>query len=367
MKKIYLLLSLCFSVSLGSVAQNLLTNPGFEDGLSTWDTGAWGGAVATYTSSSEFKQEGQKSAKIEVASAYADDPGRAYVRKNGLQIEQNVPHKLEFYILSNSGLSESIIISMYSHTNIGGNAWGNAYSNGDVSFVGDGQWHKISLEFTPTNVEGTPDFSSLGLLFGFAKNTGTFYLDSLSLVSDNEITGGALHVSKTGNDTNSGTLEMPFLSLSKAAELAKGGDTVYIHEGTYEETLSPQNSGLPGYPVVYTAYNNEKVIISAMQSLNAWQADEGNIFKTGVNWTLGQDNFVMYKTTALDLARWPNNTDGDVFTPNSKRNTGGSDGDVITNAYLTQAKFQITIGKMAVLFGFMATDPEPVGQPGKLL
>ena len=125
MKIIYCFVIICTLLSSAVSAQNLLTNPGFEDGLSSWDTGAWGGAVANYSVSSDIKQTGEKSAKIEITAAYPDDAGRAYIRKNGLQLEQDIPHVLDFHLLSNSGKTESIVVSLYSHTNIGGNAWVN--------------------------------------------------------------------------------------------------------------------------------------------------------------------------------------------------------------------------------------------------
>lgn len=65
-----------------------------------------------------------------------------------------------------------------------------------------------------------------------------------------------------------------------------------------------------------------------MQALNGWTVDSGPVYKTSVDWDLGQENFVMHRATALDLARWPNNTDGDPFTLNSKRSTGGSPANV---------------------------------------
>lgn len=335
MKKFILTISIVLSTVISLFAQNLLTNPGFEDGLNTWTSGSWGDGAANFTATSEAKQEGQKALKVEVTAANPNDGGQVYLRKQGLQIEKDILYQLDFHLMSNSGNAESVVVAMYSHTNMGSASWGGAYKNNDVSFQGDGEWHKISLDITPVILEGTPDFNALALMFGFAKNTGTFYIDSISLVSEKGISGTNLYVSKEGDDTNDGSLEMPFLSLSKAASVAGAGDTVFIREGTYEETLKPANSGLPGFPIVFQAYNNEKVIITAMQSLSNWQVDEGNIYKTTVNWNLGQKNFVMNKSTALDLARWPNNTDGDAFTPNSKRNTGGSGSDVITNAYLS--------------------------------
>lgn len=337
MKSLGLLLIILIVVKT-AVGQNLITNPGFENGLSSWTYGAWGEAAASYSSTSAEKKEGEKSVMIEVTAANPNDGGQAYLRMQGLQINQDVPYKLDFHLMSKSGEAESIVVSMYSHTNMGSASWGGAYKNTAVDFQGDGEWHKISLDITPTIVEGNPDFNALALMFGFAKNTGTFYIDSVSLVSEQGISGNTFYVSKDGDDANDGSFEFPFLSISKAATIANAGDTVFIHEGTYEETLTPANSGLPGYPVVFTSFPGEKVVISAMQALSNWQNDAGSIYKTTVDWSLGQENFVMHETTALDLARWPNNTDGDVFTPNSKRNTGGTSGDVASNAYLTHSE-----------------------------
>jgi len=338
MKQLYLVLFLSFLASFNLRAQNIIVNPGFESGLTSWQSGAWGEAVANFSVTADEKIEGLKSVKVEVTAAYPAELGRAYLRSPGLQIEKDVPYKLEFFLKCNSGNQEVLGISLYSHTNIGSTTWGVAYTNNNIPYQGDGQWHKVSLEFTPANVEGEPDFSALALMFGFANNAGIFYIDNVSLISQKQVSGTHYHVAKNGSDNNDGSLASPFLSISKAASLAGAGDTVFIHEGIYRETLTPAKSGNDGLPVVFTSYSGDKVIISAMEPLNNWQVDAGSIYKTSVNWTLGQENFVMHETTALDLARWPNNVDGNVFTPDSKRNTGGSAGDVITDAYLTQSE-----------------------------
>lgn len=148
-----------------------------------------------------------------------------------------------------------------------------------------------------------------------------------------------IYVAKDGNDTNSGTEASPYLTISKAASVALPGDIVYIKEGTYEETLSPANSGTAGSPIVFQSYPEHKVIISAMEALSGWTQDSGSIYKTTIPFnSLEQKNFVMNGETALDLARWPNKTVGDSpFDLNTLRNTGGSDGSVISNAYLTES------------------------------
>ncbi|WP_299547325.1 right-handed parallel beta-helix repeat-containing protein [Seonamhaeicola sp.] len=147
-----------------------------------------------------------------------------------------------------------------------------------------------------------------------------------------------IYVAKNGDDNNDGTIDNPYLTISKAASVAVAGDVVYIREGTYEETLAPANSGTPGNPIIFQSYPGEKVIISAMQALSGWTQDSGSIYKTTIPFTdLGQDNFVVNDKTALNLARWPNKTSDDPFALNSLRNTGGSNGDVINGAYLTES------------------------------
>lgn len=143
-----------------------------------------------------------------------------------------------------------------------------------------------------------------------------------------------IYVSKAGLDSNSGAFSTPYRTLAKAGAEARAGDTVFIRAGTYEEVLRPNRSGTAGNPIVFQAYQGEKVVISAMQALSGWYLDRGNVYATQVDWDLGQQNFVMSGDTVLDLARWPNNGDGQVFTKDTLRNTTGSGPDTVNNAFL---------------------------------
>jgi len=145
------------------------------------------------------------------------------------------------------------------------------------------------------------------------------------------------HVAKTGDDSNAGTEESPFLTIGKAASIAVGGDVVIIHEGTYEETIRPANSGTDTAPIVFRGVDGDRVIVTTMQALEGFTQEAGDIYKVNVGWNLRQSNFVMNGSTAMDLARWPNNTDGNPFTLNSLRNDGGSPGEVSTGAFLTDS------------------------------
>ncbi len=147
-----------------------------------------------------------------------------------------------------------------------------------------------------------------------------------------------IYVSKDGDDSNPGTKESPYLTIAKAASVAVAGDNIYLREGTYEETLRPARSGENGNPITFQAYENEKVIITAMEALSGWTSDGDGVYKTTTDWDLQQRNFVMNGTQVLDLARWPNNTDGDRFTLNSLRNDGGSQDGVSVGAFLTDSE-----------------------------
>ena len=51
------------------------------------------------------------------------------------------------------------------------------------------------------------------------------------------------------------------------------GDTVYLKGGIYRETLIPKNNGRPSRPIIYKAYNNEKVVISALNEVGTLSDD----------------------------------------------------------------------------------------------
>ena len=90
-------------------------------------------------------------------------------------------------------------------------------------------------------------------LFLVASNTGelaaaTYYVD------------GAF-----GNDNNSGALDSPWGTISKANSTLRAGDTVYIKAGTYPEQINPVNNGSAGSYITYENYSNDEVIISGIQ------------------------------------------------------------------------------------------------------
>ena len=102
--------------------------------------------------------------------------------------------------------------------------------------------------------------------------------------NDDEMIIGDFYVSTKGNDENSGTKDLPFLTIEKAVEAVrntdksgKNGITVCIEGGEYRVSsleFTKEDSGTETCPVTYCSYNGE-VIINGGITLNT--ADFKNV------------------------------------------------------------------------------------------
>ncbi len=90
------------------------------------------------------------------------------------------------------------------------------------------------------------------------------------------------HVKKTGSDLNPGTQIQPFLTISKAAYVAKPGDVITVHEGIYREWVSPKSGGTSAQRITYQAAEGEAVIITGAETVTQWEKD-GTIWKTVID------------------------------------------------------------------------------------
>lgn len=121
--------------------------------------------------------------------------------------------------------------------------------------------------------------------------------------------GKTYHVAQSGaaSDANSGTEKYPFKTLQKAASVAKAGDTVVIHEGTYRETLAPEHDGTDFAPIRFVSADGEDVTISALEEVEEFVPYKDNIYCASVPVDLGiGKNQIFYKGKALTEGRHPN-------------------------------------------------------------
>jgi len=78
------------------------------------------------------------------------------------------------------------------------------------------------------------------------------------------------------SDSNPGTQERPWKTISKAAARLKPGDMVIVHGGVYREWVHPQRSGTKDAPISYIAAPGEEVIITGADIFTDWQRVEGD-------------------------------------------------------------------------------------------
>ncbi|MBM4040835.1 MAG: hypothetical protein FJ290_20225 [Planctomycetes bacterium] len=133
------------------------------------------------------------------------------------------------------------------------------------------------------------------------------------------------HVAPTGDDKNPGTAAQPFRTIQRAAGIMRLEDTCHVSQGVYRETVQPWKSGQEKRPIRFVAHPGEKVVVSGADPVTGWTRHEGNVWKASVSLPLGRNNQVFFDGAMMDEARWPNNTDGKLLTPNGAPISTGGD------------------------------------------
>ena len=137
-----------------------------------------------------------------------------------------------------------------------------------------------------------------------------------------------------GNDTNNGlSISAPFKTIGKAASVMSSGDICYIRQGRYHETISIDNlDGTSSAPVIFTNYNNERVVIDGTIPITSlWtQIGSSNLWRTKLTQDIWQ-LFINWEEQVM--ARWPNAkfSDGTIWDNDNHWAKGTIDND--ENAY----------------------------------
>ena len=76
---------------------------------------------------------------------------------------------------------------------------------------------------------------------------------------------------------NNGTLSSPLRTIQAAAELAKPGDVITVHEGVYRERVNPPRGGeSPEKMIRYQAAAGERVEIKGSEIMKGWRHIDRN-------------------------------------------------------------------------------------------
>ena len=74
------------------------------------------------------------------------------------------------------------------------------------------------------------------------------------------------YVSPLGDNANSGTCDFPLLTISRAFQLAEPGDTIYLEDGLYNESITTPRGGEKDRPITLTAINPKRATITSTGS-----------------------------------------------------------------------------------------------------
>ena len=116
--------------------------------------------------------------------------------------------------------------------------------------------------------------------------------------------GATYYVAMTGNDSNPGTLEQPFLTFKKAVDVLQPGDTLYIRGGIWNEQIDlqgPNKSGLPGNYITISGYPRETVTI---RYTSASEASYGPIKARGPRGYIVFENLVLDGLNETNFTGW---------------------------------------------------------------
>jgi alpha-N-arabinofuranosidase len=88
------------------------------------------------------------------------------------------------------------------------------------------------------------------------------------------------HVSQNGHDANTGAMSSPFKTISVAAQMARPGDVITVHEGVYRERINPPRGGTSDdQRIIYQAASGERVVIKGSQVVKGWRRIQHDTWK----------------------------------------------------------------------------------------
>ena len=240
------LFTLIITMPIG--AQNLIPNPGFEEGIFTGhQLVAINGSDVQFSATGTEVFQGDSALMLDISVVGVGGPQVIGVRHTIAELEASkkysfraavkgpVGQQFRFRVAGDGKQTQNITI--------------NSSEYQFYEYVIDALLPSAGGEYT------------VAVEFAFTDNVaGTWYVDSLVFEKlDDGGSGGdpgtlsVVYVSPEGLDTNEGSMNMPVKTLSRASELL-AGDTIFLMEGSYhEEFIFTNFTGQPGAPKVITA------------------------------------------------------------------------------------------------------------------
>jgi len=276
-------------------SQNLLPNPGFEEGISTGhELVAINGSVVDFSGEDVLIYEGDSALKIDIQVVGTGGPQVIGIRNTLSGLDAGGSYTYKAAVKGPAGQEFRFRILGDDKNTLG-------------FVLPDNEYHIYEYALDPLGSSSSGDYL-FAIEFAFTGNSaGIWYIDD-QVLEKNAIPVepenlDRVFVSPDGDDDNSGTLESPFRSVAYAISRLVG-DTVYLLEGNYHESISLSSfSGTPENPKVITSWEGQRATFNGTRVITSpWVQYEGSIYKT----TLDEDIWQLFvNDKMLNLCRWP--------------------------------------------------------------
>jgi hypothetical protein len=139
-----------------------------------------------------------------------------------------------------------------------------------------------------------------------------------AIVNDGQ---ASYYVSPAGSDTNPGTFNAPFQTLTKARDTVRtvngtmtGDIYVYLRGGNYSITstiaFGTQDSGTAGHRVIYRAYPGETPVLNGATKVTGWTLSSGSIYRASLSRTTKLRNLYVNDKRAWMTSKTVNSKGG---------------------------------------------------------
>ena len=119
------------------------------------------------------------------------------------------------------------------------------------------------------------------------------------VAGETNVASREIHVSQTGGDSGCGSKDDPFRTINEAAAIAKAGDCVIVHSGTYREWVKPVRGGTgDDERITYRAALGEKVFVKGSERITSWTQHRDGVWKA----ELSNSMFGDYNPYALQVS-----------------------------------------------------------------
>jgi len=174
------------------------------------------------------------------------------------------------------------------------------------------------------------------------------------MLAQTSIYGAIYTVSPHGNDSNPGTAEAPFKSISKATAVLHPGDICHIQPGTYRERIILKSSGTEENPIQIIGATHPDgspaVLFNGTDPVNGkWEKEQLNGIQALAIPCPETITQLFFKGRMMTEARWPDQRFDQIWDRTTwTRSEKGSKKDLMVCSALAETRADWT-GAMATL------------------